>query len=45
VERRQAGFESGRRDANGSYFVVGIMKSAPARMPDGQRCVTAFCRV
>ncbi len=27
------------------YFVVGIMNSAPARMPDGQRCVTAFCRV
>jgi hypothetical protein len=27
------------------YFVVGIMKSAPARMPEGQRCVTAFCRV
>jgi hypothetical protein len=27
------------------YFVVGIMNSAPARMPDGHRCVTAFCRV
>ena len=27
------------------YFVVGIMNSAPARMPEGQRCVTAFCRV
>jgi hypothetical protein len=33
---------SGRSDV---YFIVGMMKSAPARMPVGQREVTVFSAV
>ena len=41
------GWPSAHQDAlpASAYFIVGIEKSAPARMPVGQRRVTVFIRV
>ena len=49
VEQQQVGAGQGGRVRNrvhparhGRYFMVGMMNSAPVRMPDGQRAVTVL---